>query len=214
MVNGLKYLLFVLCLLLVTDVLSQSNKFKTGLLFNPNGIHIQGQDVEYWSGSDGTVWGTGGLSAGGFVRRNFSDHLYASLELRYIRKGSLYEFITDYGMLAYESLKLNYVEMPILIGYTFRPHKKYRLFETGFAVSRLFSSELSLNNLSQRSGKPKAGEFKDWDFSWVGAAKFPLNRRKGDNLLFGLRVEHSIISIHQHYKLYNFVYGIQMEFQL
>jgi hypothetical protein len=126
----------------------------------------------------------------------------------------LYEFITDYGMAAYESLKLNYIEMPILIGYTFRPHKKYRMFETGFAISRLFSSELALNGLSQRSGKPIAGEFNDWDFSWVASAKFPLNRRKGDNLLFGLRVEYSILSIHQYYNLHNFVYGIQLDFVL
>lgn len=168
----------------------------------------------YWSGSNGTIWGTGGLSAGGYVKRNFSDHIYASLELRYIRKGSLYEFITDEGLRVYENLKLNYIELPVLIGYTFRPYKKYRLFETGLAISKLFSSELELNEFSQRTGTPEAADFKEWDFSWLASAKFPLNRRKGDNLLFGIRAEYSILSIHQHYNLHNFVYGIQIEFLL
>lgn len=194
--------------------LTQNNKFNAGILFNANGIQIEGQDVDYWNGSNGKVWGTGGLSAGGYIKRDLSDHVYASLELRYIRKGSIYEFINDDGMHAYENLKLNYIELPVLFGYTLRPYKKYRLFETGFAISKLFSSELTLNELHQRKETPEASDFKEWDLSWVGSAKFPLNRRKGDNLLFGLRVEYSILSIHEYYKLHNFVYGIQIEFLL
>ena len=154
------------------------------------------------------------MSAGGYVKRNFSDHIYTSLELRYVRKGSLYEYLDEYGLRVYENLKLNYIEMPLLFAYVFRPHKKYRLFETGFAIAKLFSSELALNEFSQRTETPEASDFKEWDFSWVGSAKFPLNRKKGDNLLFGLRAEYSILSIHQYYNLHNFVYGIQIEFLL
>lgn len=210
----LKYFAISLLLILNTDLFSQDSKFNAGILFNANGIHIQGQDVTYWSGSEGTIWGTGGLSLGGYVKRNFTDHIYASLELRYIRKGSIYEFLTDYGLHAYEVLKLNYIEMPILFGYKIRPNNKYRLFETGIAIAKLFSSDLEINELTQRKGTPESGDFKDIDFSWVGSVKFPLNRKKGNNLLFGLRVVHSILSIHKQYKLYNFDYGIQLDFLL
>ena len=94
----LKYFTLLIILILHSDMVSQSSGFRAGVLFNANGIHIQGQDDTYWSVSSGTVWGTGDLSAGGFVKRNFSDHFYTSLELRYIQKGSLYEFLTDNGL--------------------------------------------------------------------------------------------------------------------
>lgn len=212
MFRCLKYLACFLALVLQLGTYAQQEGFTAGLLFNANGIQIEGQDVDFWSGSRGEIWGTGGISMGGYVKRNFSDHLYASLELRYIRKGSIYEFLTDYGLQAYELLKLNYVEMPVLIGYIYRPNKKYRFFETGFAVSKLFSSELALNELTQRKGTPQAADFKPLDFTWIGSMKFPLNRKKADNLFFTLRVEHSLFSIHQYYRLYNFNYGIQIDF--
>lgn len=203
-------IIFVMfCLLVPSTLFSQS--FSSSFFFNANGIQIQGQDVAYWSGGGGEVWGTGGLSVGGSVKRSFSDHIYIALEIRYIRKGSIYEFLTESGVVAYETLKLNYFEVPVLFGYRFRPHGKYRIVESGIAVSRLFSSRLAINDLTQRKGTPAIYDFKDWDFSWVGTMKFPLNRRKKDNLLFGIRVEHSFVSIHNQYRLYNFVYGLQLE---
>lgn len=205
----------IYCLIIIisfAEASGQTNGFKGGLLFNANGIHIQGQDVSYWSGSKGEVWGTGGLSMGGFIHRNFSKHFFLSFELRYIRKGSIYEYVSEYGVVNYETLKLNYFELPLLIGYTFRPHGKYRIFETGFAISRMFSSQLELDELNQRKGTPGTNDFKNLDISWVGSFKVPLNRNTGNNLLFGIRVEHSIFTIHNKYKLFNFVYGIQLDF--
>lgn len=210
----LRYSVLILFATFSFDVVSQNHSFNAGLLFNANGIQFEGEDTDYWSGSSGTIWGTGGLSVGAYVKRGFSDHIYASIELRYIRKGSLYEYFTDEGLREYENLKLNYIELPVLFGYTFRPYKKYRIFETGISISKLFSSELALNEFSQRIETPEASDFKDWDLSWIGSAKFPLNRKKGDNLLFGIRAEYSILSIHKYYNLHNFVYGIQIEFLL
>ena len=117
-------------------------------------------------------------------------------------------------MKAFEVLKLNYVEMPVLFGFTYRPYKKYRMFETGFAIAKMFSSNLAINELTQRKGTPEVGEFKEFDISWIGSVKFPLNRRRGNNLFFGVRVEHSLSSIHRHYKLYNFGYGLQLDLLL
>jgi len=68
------------------DLTSQSSEFNAGLLVNANGIHIRGQNISYWNGSEGEVWGTGGMSLGGFVKRDFSDYFYVSLELRVYSK--------------------------------------------------------------------------------------------------------------------------------
>jgi hypothetical protein len=197
--------------LLVSQVNAQhTSAFKGGFLFNANGIQLEGQDAAYWSPAGGKIWGAGGLSLGARVQRSFSNHLFWALELRYIRKGSLYEYLTEYGLMEYEALKINYLEIPLLLGCIFRPDGKYRILETGFAVSRMFSSQLAVDKLVHRTGTPNADDFKDWDFSWVAAFKFPLNRRKADNLLFGVRAEHSVRSIHEIYKLYNFVYGVEL----
>ena len=79
-----KNLLFIILLILSPGVFSQNSKFKAGLLINANGVQLEGEDAVYWSGSNGTIWGTGGLSSGGFVKRNISDHFYASLEPKII----------------------------------------------------------------------------------------------------------------------------------
>ncbi|MCF8368447.1 MAG: PorT family protein [Bacteroidales bacterium] len=192
---------------------AQTKPFEASIIFNTNGIHILGQDAAYWSGS-GSIAGNGGLSLGASIKRNISKPFYSSLELRYIRKGSIYEFIDDNGLQSFEVLKLRYLEMPVMIGYIVRPHKNYRILETGFAVSRLFASSISLDKLNKRTDTPDAANFRDMDISWVGAVKLPLNWKKADNLLFGLRVEHSLFSIHIHYILYNLVYGLQLEYSI
>ncbi len=194
------------------SIYSQNNIFTSGLIINANGIHIEGQDSQYWSGSSGEIWGTGGLSGGAFVKRQLSDHFYTSMELRYVRKGSIYEFINDQTVISYEILKLNYVELPLVLGYIYRPYKKYRIFETGFSVAKMFSSRLALDELNNRNGTPEISQFRELDVSWVGAAKFPINRLKANNLLFGIRVSHSLFSIHEFYKLYNFIYGLQLDY--
>jgi len=115
------------------DIKSQNREFIVGGMIGFYGIHIEGDVENLYSSSDGTFWGTGGFSAGLNVKRNFSKDISGAFEIRYIRKGGLYEFISNVGTQAYESIRLDYIEFPLLFGVKANLKKKYLLIETGLA---------------------------------------------------------------------------------
>lgn len=188
---------------------AQQDNFIGGVLLNFNGIEFKGNSAQYWTSTNGTIWGALGVSAGLFVKREFTKKIYSILELRYINKGSIYEFTSQYGTPAFETLFLNYVEIPVLLGYKNKINKRTYYFESGFAYAKMISSNLHANELLSRTGTPNADKFESRDISWIGSFKFPLTKKWNEKLLFGLRVSHSIFSIHKYYKIYNFDYGIE-----
>ena len=209
--NALSLLLFICSL---QQISAQQHKFIGGVLLNFNGIEFKGNAVQYWTSSTQTtrIDGTLGLSAGLFVKREFSKKAYSALELRYIRKGSIYEFISQYGTQAFQTVSLKYVEIPLLFGYKFKPYKRTFYLESGIAFAKLISSKIEENDLTPRIGTPNTKEFKKTDFSWIASLKFPLIKKWKQNFLFGLRVSRSITSIHEYYKIYNFDYGIELNY--
>jgi len=189
---------------------AQNPNFIGGLLLNFNGIEIKGQNVQFWDSSNGTIWGTGGSSVGIFVKREFTEQVYGVIELRYIQKGSIYEFANQYGNRALEVLRLGYIELPLLVGYKFIKKKKHIYAETGLAYSRLFKSEMKFGELVERIKTPGASNFKNDDLSWVADLKFAITRK--NNLLLGLRTEYSLFSIHRNYNIHNFDYGVELDY--
>jgi hypothetical protein len=203
---------FLLISLSSIEIFAQPNKFVGGVFINGNGIHIIGDDEIFWQSSNGTIWGAGGLSGGVSVKRNINKTFYLNLEIRYIQKGSIYEYSSQPTVKNQELLRLNYFEIPVLLGYNLRINKKSYMFETGFGIAKMFSSKLKLEEFANRNYNPDAKRFKENDISWIGSVKFPLNRRGKENLLFGLRCSYSIFSIHENYTLRNLVYGIQLDY--
>jgi len=193
---------------------AQQHKFIGGLLVNINGLEFNGNTAQFWnsSGSTTRIDGTLGFSAGLFVKREFSKNIYSTLEFRYINKGSIYEFISPYGTPASETLVLNYLELPVLIGYKIKPGKRTLFLESGLAFAKLISSNINAGDLINRTGTPNADAFKTTDISWIGSLKFPLVQKCEKNFLFGLRVSRSIPAIHKYYKIYNFDYGIEFDY--
>jgi hypothetical protein len=193
-------------------VFCQPHKFIGGILFNGNGIHIVGDDNAFWQNSNGTIWGGGGLSAGLLVKHFLNKKYYLNLELRYIQKGSVYEYLNQYATQSFELLRLNYMELPVSVGYKIKTNKKNYFIESGFAYAKLFSSKVKMNEFAYRTGITNAESFKDYDVSWFSSFKFPLNKKGKENLLFGLRFSHSLFTIHEYYKLKNMVYGLQLDY--
>jgi hypothetical protein len=191
---------------------AQSNKFIGGVFFNANGIHIVGDDRSFWQSSSGSRWGGGGISGGVNVKRYIDKNIYYTIELRYIQKGGIYLYINDYGTESLDLLRLNYIEIPVLLGFTFKRNKKDYMLETGPGFAQLFSSKLKINEFVNRNVYPEAQKFKKQDLSWIGCFKFPLNQKGKRNILFGLRFSYSLFSIHQNHKLKNMVYGIQLDY--
>jgi hypothetical protein len=104
------------------------------------------------------------------------------------------------------------MEIPVLIGYNFKPHKRMFHLECGLAFAKLISSNIAKNDLTTIMGTPNAEEFSAYDFSWIADLKFPLIMKWREHLLFGLRISRSILPIHQYYKIYNFDYGVELNY--
>ncbi len=213
-VKGRLLILTLLCFCSINYLVAQQNRFIGGVLLNINGIEFNGDEAQYWNSTNKTIRivGTIGFSAGAFVKLDFAKKLYSSLELRYSRKGSIYEFISSYGMRAYETVYLNYVEVPLLLGYKIRPSKRTFYFEGGLSFAKLISSKIEVGDPANRTGTPNAKDFKNTDLAWIIGLKFPLIKKWNEKLLFGLRVSHSILPIHKSYKIYNCDYGIEFSY--
>jgi hypothetical protein len=205
-------LLLVLLFLSTQEIAAQSNPFICGIFFNANGIHIIGEDEIFWQSSDGTIWGGGGLSAGINVKKGISKKTYFVFELRYIQKGSIYEYTNQYATQSFEVLRFNYIEIPVMLGLTYKIKKRDYFFETGPAYAKLVFSEMKINELAYRTNIPDISGFYNYDLSWIGSLKFPINAKGKKNLLFGVRVSCSVFSIHPNYSLRNLDYGLQLEY--
>jgi len=183
--------------------------FHPGLLLNFNGIHLEGENENYWKQESGVIWGTGGVSYGAFVTSDLGRYITGAFELRYVRKGGLYEYSNDYGQRDFENLKLRYLEFPILVGY--KGNEKLK-FESGIAFAKLIYAEILYEELTMRLKKPDAGNFKTDDISWIGNVKYRIT--KGNNLFAGFRFSYSLLSIHRDYKLYNMDFGLELNYVL
>lgn len=193
-------------------IFCQPRHFIGGVLFNTNGIHIEGDNDIYWQNSNGIILGGGGLSAGISVKHYLLKKYYLNLELRYIQKGSVYEYLNEYATQSFDVLRLNYMELPVSIGYKLKIDKKNYFIESGFAYAKLFSSKVKIDEFDYRTGTLSEESFKDYDISWFSSLKFPINKKSKENLLFGLRFSYSLFTIQEYYKLKNMVYGLQMDY--
>jgi len=189
-------------------IIAQNKEFIVGSVIGFYGVENKG-DIKYmYSKTNGTISGTGGLSFGLNISRNFSKIYYSALELRYMRKGSIYTFITSYGTRSWEAIKLDYVEIPFIAGLKINIKKKPLFVGTGFAYARLFSSKVLVSDLNKWDSSIEETNFKKNDISWVANLKYPIN--KSGKLLTGLRFSHSLFSIHSLCKLYNMDYGVEL----
>lgn len=192
----------------VNHIQSQSNEFIVGAAVGIYGIHIIGDIEKMYSQTSGEFSGTGGYSVAFNVKRYISKNTFGEFELRYIRKGSIYEFITSVGTVAYESIQLDYIEIPVLIGFNINLKKRYLLAETGLAYARLIGSDMLVSEMNEWDVSDKLNNFKPNDFSWVAGLKYPV--LKNEKLLVGCRFSYSLMSIHSVYNLHNLDYGIEL----
>jgi hypothetical protein len=203
--------LVLLCLVIAQISYAQQKVFIGGAFLNVNGIEFQGDEAGFWDASENDdIEGILGLSAGLFVKRELRDNLSASMELRYIRKGSIYGFVSEYGTHAFETMYLSYAEIPLLAGYKINTRNRTFFLESGPAFATLISSHLEYNHLLNLHGAEGINDFRKLDLSWIAEMKFPVVQKWSRHFMLGLRVSHSIVPIHRYYKIYNFDYGAEV----
>ena len=200
-------------IILSTNLLAQKTNFDAGMFININAMDISRKDHNGIQAPAGKGF-AGGFSIGASVKKKFESGIQTGFEIRYISKGSKYqEYINSQQVSGI--LKLNYIELPVLIGYTFSKEKINLILESGFGFAKLFQSEQSIQYLIERVPSGSIDEdFNNWDISWVALLKWSLNYHNANNTFLGFRFEHSILKIHNHYNLYNINLGLQLEYIL
>ncbi len=177
----IKAVLSILIIGVFVQVKAQQDRFIGGLIFDLNGIGLVGNTGQYWNSStDNDGVGHGGISCGAFAKREFTNKIYTNFEIRYSTKGSYYSFVNSYGSKSSESLYLNYVELPILFGYKYKPREKTYFMEFGIEYSKLVKSKIEANDMFHRIYTPDTKNFKSNDFSYTASLKFPLIKKVGE----------------------------------
>lgn len=77
-----------------------------------------------------------GLNGGVFVNREFTDHFYWQLEIKYSARGSYYLNLKDYVVADYVRTHFRYFELPLSVHYL---HADKFQFELGFSPDVLIS---------------------------------------------------------------------------
>jgi hypothetical protein len=207
--NCIKVCIFLILTFLISFASSyaQDREFVVGSMIGFYGIHQMGEIESLYSQTAGDVGGTGDLSLGLNVRRDISQRFFLAFELRYIRKGSIYSFISNYSTQAFESIRLDYIEIPFLTGYKIPISKKYLIAETGIAYARLVSSKMMISDLNPWDYTSVMDNFRKNELSWIVNLKYPIVRNR--KLLAGIRFSYAIFSVHENYSIHNMNYGIE-----
>ncbi len=148
----MKNKIFLLSILLFIATSGFSQSFKGGLIGGLSASQISGDQL--------TGYNKAGIYAGGFVKLNLKEKYGFQIELAYIEKGSQKNARPNKGDPKSYKLSLQYVEIPFILQYYFRPKLT---FEGGLFYSVFINSkeedEYGLMTLPANHPKFKKGEF-------------------------------------------------------
>ena len=163
-----------------------AQQFQAGIL---SGISTSQVDGDTYAGYNKL-----GFTAGGFISTKISSKgkWNASFELNYIQKGSRKNPHPDKGDYTSYKLKLNYIEVPILLTYSFttidslggRSQERHFSLEGGLAFAVLVHSE------EEDMGGPvfNASSFQKYDYSAIVGLNYFITKHIG----FNVRTEYSV----------------------
>ncbi len=162
-----KLIIIVIVLFLYESNLALAQRnFKAGLLTGIIGSQVSGDNLGGFNKP--------GLVAGAFVSRQLKNEK-ASLELQltYIQKGSRKQVHLDKGDLTFYLLRLNYIEVPLLLKYKI---KKFT-YEVGPSVASLLKYSVQDQYGYIPSSSPEVRPFKRTDFCINAGINMPLGKR-------------------------------------
>jgi hypothetical protein len=163
---------------------SQTNKkFYSGILIGLNTSQITGDDLAGYDKPSFTF--------GAFVKRKFGEHFSMLMELSYLPKGSRKNTSPKDSIPTFYSLKLRYIEIPVLVQYTV---KSKLTLEVGPSVGVLLSytEEDIFGDLTGIYSSRE--QFKRYDLSFNAGINYSFT----DNLSFSLRSANSMFPVRNH----------------
>ena len=166
----------ILIVLLFECFTSTAQVFKAGLIAGISGSQIEGDGYGGYNKL--------GFIGGGFVNTNLSEKMLTQFEIYFINKGSFDAAHPDKGDYDAFSLNINYIEVPIVLGYK---HKKFKL-ELGLYLSKFLNY-----SLKDEFGPRQINQypFKSFDFGGLVGLSYQLT----DHLSANFRSKNSIIPI-------------------
>lgn len=179
----MKRLLFVLLLISCSTSL-YSQEFYGGLLAGFNGSKVNGDRAFGYNKM--------GLIGGAWVQRNTSDNFYWGMELKVNQKGSRIFPTIRNGNWKYV-LRLNYVDLPVWVGYQ---HKPYLSFFTGLSYGYLFNK-----HGYDSFGKSPVDDYKitNWELGMFAGLRVDFQRLVerdwAQKFILETRFQYSILSI-------------------
>lgn len=164
----MKFIKIFLLLFFLSLTSSYAQLFQAGL---SSGISTSQYDGDGYSGYNKL-----GLSAGGFVKTDFNEKWSLQFEIIYIQKGAIRNPKPDKGYFNQYSIKLNYIEVPLLLKYT---HKDL-VFESGIGLGVLTKEEEVVNYLDITGMRP----FNKTELGFNLGINYPLTKQFDINWRF------------------------------
>ena len=195
----MKYILstFLLISLFFLPTEGQSQTFKPGIF---GGIVTSQVGGDSYSGFNKL-----GITFGGFVRYDLSEHWSTQFEIAYVQKGSRNSFSISENDPSQSSerflMRLNYIEIPLLFKFDHRNFVYegglyyarmvgfYLEYFNGYSTTGPYESLDDFNDRIRTTGQTK--EMKDYDFG----AMIGVGYKISDNLLGSIRVSNSLMAI-------------------
>ncbi|MGE5426729.1 MAG: outer membrane beta-barrel protein [Methylococcaceae bacterium] len=172
----MKYLYLLILLTIVTATNAFSQRFEGGLL---GGLNASQVDGDTYSG-----YNKPGIVAGAYVINNFSERLFAGMEIKYAQKGSRKNPNYKTGDQDRSVIRLNYIDLPVYLG--IHTGEKTAVL-SGLSAGYLVHSSVDINFGSFQT-EPS---FKEFDIQGMLGFRFQLTNR----LSVDLRGAYSVLPI-------------------
>ena len=170
----MRHILFLLFIGLLTTAAHAQRSFTAGIVAGVNGCQIHG---DFYSGFDQI-----GFVAGGFVQNNPEGRWQGQFGIQYSRKGSRHLVPRNQGGYRDFEIRLNYVEVPMLVRY----NTKRVFFDFGFSFGVMFKARTWDAN-----GETTPQEFKRWELAMIAGIGYNLS----DVFYIELNTSNSILPI-------------------
>lgn len=177
-------LLFTICMILSFSFSVYAQDFYGGILAGFNGSQVEG---DLSSGYNKL-----GLIGGAWVQRDVHENFYWGMELKYIQKGSriLPTKRNEYWKYVY---RLNYVDLPVLVGYKYQPF----YFYGGLAFSYLINKS-GYNNFGE-DPSVMYDNISKWELGMFAGIKVDFDKLVQQswarNFMLETRFHYSVLSI-------------------
>lgn len=167
-----------LILLLTSTLTGFSQTFNAGVLGGLSAAQVEGDGFGGYKQA--------GAIVGGFVNTDFNEKWSAQFEIYYIGKGSRRNPKPDKGDFAAIDLRLNYIEIPVLLSYQYRKLD----FEVGLYYAYLLNASLK-DQFGKIDVQNQPFPFKNYDVGGFLGLQYEVI----DNLFINIRSKNSLLPI-------------------